>query len=235
LARDQQEVAAIAMREEHSPGGMADSPICLEAKCTQEWPSIVIGMAAVDAVSIVSAVIAALSLLVAGGALLYAHRADVRAERADRRSREAHISANYLGYKELDGTEVQPIDLTDLERGEVDWDEVDWTGVFEQEPDPARPRSTGEFRFRVTNVGRDGARHIRLRLTDSTGRYVGASAHQPLSLAAGASDEYTIRIAEPPGTYAYPLEIRMSWDRPSGEAGERDRVSAQTVPGPPPP
>jgi hypothetical protein len=204
------------------------------------------------AISIATGVITALSLLVAARALVYARRADTRAERADKRAeqadqraeradqraeqadqraaqadhsaQEAQISANYLGYEELDGTEAQPMDLSDEEPAEVDWIALS---------DPERPRSTGTFRFRVTNVGPGGARHIRLRLIDATGSAVGASAQSPMSLAAGDSGEYAIMVAEPAESFAYPLEIRISWNHESEGTGERDHISQQEVSGPP--
>ena len=65
------------------------------------------------------------------------------------------------------------------------------------------------FKFRITNVGAAGARHITVHLRDQRGVEVGKRS-SGVSLPAGESDVVRVEVHNPTG-YLYPLKVRLEW------------------------
>jgi hypothetical protein len=89
------------------------------------------------------------------------------------------------------------------------------------------------FKFRITNVGAAGARHITLHLRDRTGIKL-PERSTGVSLPAGGSDDVTVGVRNPT-RYSYPLKVRLEWqhwERPKRPKPAYTHDSSEMVPDP---
>lgn len=97
-------------------------------------------------------------------------------------------------------------------------------------------RDTAEFitfKFRITNVGAAGARHITLHLGDQTGVKL-PERSTGVNLPGGQFDDVTVLVGNPK-RYSYPLKVRLEWqhwERPKRPKPPYSQDSSEVVPYP---
>ena len=102
--------------------------------------------------------------------------------------------------------------------------------------DGAHRRNTAEFiafKFRITNVGAAGARHITLHLRDETGVEL-PERSTGVNLPGGQSEDVTVLVGDPK-RYSYPLKVRLEWqhwERPKQPKPPYSQDSSEVVPYP---